>query len=159
MSDLIIRTACDKDVSGIIKLLYQVNQVHADGRPDLFKSGGIKYTEESLVKKLDKADEIIFVAVDATDKVLGYTFCVFEETKENTSVYYKKTLYIDDLCVDENARRLGIGNKLYEYTKAYAKNNNFDRITLHVWECNPNAKIFYESIGMKVMYTAMEDNL
>ena len=43
-----IRRAEEKDIEGIRKLLYQVNQVHADGRPDLFKSGGIKYTEDEL---------------------------------------------------------------------------------------------------------------
>ena len=38
-----IRRAEERDLPGIRKLLFQVNQLHADGRPDLFKSGGIKY--------------------------------------------------------------------------------------------------------------------
>ena len=157
--ELLIRIANENDITGIIKLLYQVNQVHADGRPDLFKNGGIKYTNKDLIEKLKDNNEVIFVATDIDGDVVGYTFCVFEETPENNSVFYKKTLYIDDLCVDEKHRREGIGNRLYEYTRKYAENNGFDRITLHVWECNPDAKHFYESIGMKPMYIAMEDNL
>ena len=43
-----IRRAEARDLPGIRKLLFQVNQLHADGRPDLFKSGGIKYTDDAL---------------------------------------------------------------------------------------------------------------
>lgn len=157
--DFIIRKAEEQDIPGMISLLYQVNQVHADGRPDLFKNGGIKYTEASLAEKLKNTDEIIFVAVDETGFVKGYVFGQFEITEETTSLQPNKTFYIDDLCVDEKERGKHVGAELYKYTQAYARENNFNRITLHVWECNPGAMKFYEAIGFQPLYTAMEVKL
>lgn len=153
-----IRRAKPEDSDGIIRLLYQVNQVHADGRSDLFKSGGIKYTKEDLVDKFNNIDEMIFVAVEE-GKVLGYIFGVIEEVTETTSLYPRKVLYIDDLCVDENERGKHVATKLYDYVKGAAKEMGFYHITLHVWECNPEARAFYEAVGFKPMYTAMEELL
>ena len=150
-----IRKAVKEDAEGIIALLYQVNQVHADGRSDLFKSGGIKYTIDDLAQKFEKEDEIIYVAVE-DGKVLGYIFAVTEYTKETTSLYPHKTLYIDDLCVDEKERGKHVAKSLYEYVKDVAKKDGYYHITLHVWECNPTAKLFYEAMGMQPMYTSME---
>lgn len=153
-----IRRAIPEDSDGIISLLYQVNQVHADGRDDLFKSGGIKYTKEDLVDKFNKPNEMIYVAVE-DGKVLGYIFAVIEETVETTSLYPHKTLYIDDLCVDEAARGKHVATKIYDYVRKIAKEQGFYHITLHVWECNPNARAFYDAVGLKPMYTAMEELL
>lgn len=153
-----IRKAVPSDADGIIKLLYQVNQVHADGRPDLFKSGGIKYTWNDLADKFSKEDEVIYVAVE-DGKVLGYIFGVIEETIETTSLYPHKTLYIDDLCVDADERGKHVATTIYNYVKNVAKEQGFYHITLHVWECNPGAKAFYEAVGLKPMYISMEEIL
>lgn len=155
---MIIRDARFDDTDGIINLLYQVNQVHADGRNDLFKSGGIKYTAEDLKDKIGKKDAPIYVAVE-DDKILGYVFCQIEDTKETTSVKPHRTLYIDDLCVDSVSRGKHVGSALYEYTKEKAKELGVYHITLHVWECNPEARKFYDSLGLCPMYTAMEEIL
>lgn len=150
-----IRRAEEKDIEGIRKLLYQVNQVHADGRPDLFKSGGIKYTEEELKEIINDRTRPVYV-YDEDEIILGYAFIWYEQTKESTSTYAVKSMYIDDLCVDETARGKSVGKQLFEFLKEEAKREACDRITLHVWECNPNAYGFYEHLGMKPLYTNME---
>ena len=43
-----IRRATELDMNGINKLLCQVLMVHHNGRPDLFKAGCKKYTDEEL---------------------------------------------------------------------------------------------------------------
>ena len=67
-----------------------------------------------------------------------------------------KTLYIDDICVDENARGKHIGKTLYEYVLSYAKENDYYNITLNVWTCNPGAMKFYESLGFLPQKIGME---
>lgn len=67
-----------------------------------------------------------------------------------------KTLYIDDICVDENARRQQIGTRLYEAVLAYARETGCYNVTLNVWACNPGAQAFYERCGMKPQKTGME---
>lgn len=156
--DIQIRPAECGDIDGILKLLHQVQNVHADGRPDLFKHGGAKYTAHELEDILSDNHKPIFVAVQQ-NQVLGYIFCAFQIQQGNTSLQPIWDFYIDDLCIDENLRHSGVGKMLYDYAKDFAVANHFDRITLHAWECNQNAVGFYEHLGLKPYYIAMEELL
>ena len=156
-----IRRAQEKDIEGISRLLYRVNQVHADGRPDLFKSGGIKYTSDALRRILadDERPVYVYVADDEKETVCGYAFCIIRYTEETTSIVGHKEMFIDDICVDSEHRREGIGRKLYEYVTKVAKEEKCYNVTLHVWECNPGAVEFYRQLGMKTLNYTMEQRL
>ena len=154
-----IRQANSGDIGGIISLLYQVHKVHADGRPDIFIPGGIKYTEENVKDILENKNTPVFVFVNEDNKVLGYAFYEIKETKGDTSLQDRKTLYIDDLCVDENARGQHIGTALHEHAVSFAKSIGCNSVTLNVWELNDVARKFYEKCGMKPLKTVMEQIL
>ncbi len=66
------------------------------------------------------------------------------------------TLYVDDICVDENARGQGVGRRLFEHVEKYARDEGFYNITLNVWAFNEGARAFYESCGMQVQRYGME---
>lgn len=151
-----IRKAKIKDINDIKQLLSQVLKIHADLRPDIFKNNSIKYTNEELKEILADENRPIFVAVDDRDEVLGYAFCVLKRQPFSTMMYDFKTLYIDDLCVDENARGQHIGKALFDYVTEFAKKQGCYDITLNVWENNNAARKFYESMGMFVKETQME---
>jgi len=151
-----IRRAEERDLSRVNDLLYQVLEVHADGRPDIFVHGTKKYTDQQLLAIFQDEKTPVFVFTDEQDKVQGYAFCIFEEVKGENCLHDMKTLYIDDICIDEKHRRQGIAVKLYEHVKAFAKESGCYRVTLNVWEVNPTARAFYEAMGMKPLKTAME---
>lgn len=143
-----IRRAKKEDIPQIEDLLYQVHKVHSDGRPDLFKAGGKKYTTEELERLIINDERPIFVAED-DGVILGHAFCVFQH--HNIS-----TLYIDDLCVSEKARGHKVGTQLYEFVLDFAKKNGCYNITLSVWACNESAKRFYEKCGLSIQKYGME---
>ena len=151
-----IRRAKLSDMPGINKLLRQVLMVHHNGRPDLFKAGAKKYTDEQLAELIQDDTKPIFVCVDELEEVLGYAFCVWQQHLNNEILTDVKTLYIDDLCVDETRRGQHIGKSLYEYVLAYAKENNFYNVTLNVWSLNESAMKFYEACGLKPQKIGME---
>lgn len=151
-----IRKAKTKDINAIKLLLSQVLKIHADLRPDIFKHNSIKYTDEELKEILVDENRPIFVAADDNDRVLGYAFCVLKSQPFSTMMHNFKTLYIDDLCVDENARGQHIGKALFDYVTEFAKKQGCYDITLNVWENNDSARKFYESMGMFVKETQME---
>lgn len=153
---MVIRRAKNTDMPGINQLLEQVLMVHHNGRPDLFKSGAKKYTDEELVEIIRDDSKPIFVAVDEADKVLGYAFCVFQQHINNNILTDVKTLYIDDLCVEEVLRGQHIGKQLYEYVLAFAKNQGCYNVTLNVWACNESAMRFYEKCGLVPQKVGME---
>lgn len=149
-----IRRAEHKDTDGIMNLLLQVLTVHHNGRPDYFKPNCRKYTEDELAEIIDDDTRPIFVYDDGGVK--GYAFCVMQETKGDNVRCDMKTLYIDDLCVDERSRGKHIGKSLYEYVKKYAKDEGCYNLTLNVWECNPSARAFYDKQGLKPLKTTLE---
>ncbi|MDE7477306.1 MAG: GNAT family N-acetyltransferase [Lachnospiraceae bacterium] len=151
-----IRRAQEKDMGGINSLLCQVLMVHHKGRPDLFKGDTKKYTDEELRALIHDDTRPIFVGVDAQENVLGYAFCVFQQHIDNNILTDIKTLYIDDLCVDENRRGQHIGKTLYEYVLNFAKSQECYNVTLNVWACNESAQRFYESCGLVPQKIGME---
>ncbi len=155
MKDIEIRRAEQNDISDLSRMLYQVHKIHSDARPDIFKPGSKKYTNFDLCKILDDEKRPVFVA-EWDGAVMGYAFCIHKEIKDNRSMSDIKTLYIDDLCVDEYGRGRHIGAALYNFVIDYAKKNGYYNVTLNVWADNPNAVKFYEHMGLKVQKIGME---
>ena len=151
-----IRRAENKDMNGINKLLHQVLMVHHNGRPDIFKLNAKKYTDAELMDILVDNSKPVFVAVDEQEEVLGYAFCVFQQHVNNNILTDIKTLYIDDLCVDEEKRGMHIGKTLYEYVLSFAKGSGCYNVTLNVWSCNESAMKFYEKCGLVPQKVGME---
>ena len=150
-----IRYALKKDIPKIEELLLQVCLVHHNGRPDIFKVG-TKYSEEELKILINDESRPILVSVDENDEVMGYCFCIFQQHASNSVLTNIKTLYIDDLCVDEALRGRHIGKELYEAAVKLAKDSNCYNLTLNVWSCNPSALRFYESCGLSAQKIGME---
>ena len=150
-----IRHAIEKDIPKIGDLLSQVDLVHHNGRPDIFKIGR-KYSDAELRELLRDADRPILVSVDEEDNVRGYCFCMYQQHINNSVLTDIKTLYIDDLCVDEAMRGKHIGRELYEAAVALARENGCYNLTLNVWSCNPSALRFYEKCGLLPQKIGME---
>ncbi|WP_294496655.1 GNAT family N-acetyltransferase [uncultured Gemmiger sp.] len=151
-----IRRASLKDMPRIHELLAQVEEVHHRIRPDLFKGGGRKYTDEELAGILVDDTRPILAAVDENDRLLGYAFCIFQQKIGDNIMTDVKTLYIDDLCVDETLRGQHIGRALYDAAVQYAKNLGCYNLTLNVWASNDTAHRFYESCGLRPLKYGME---
>ncbi len=149
-----VRRAGEQDMPAIMELLKQVNRVHHDGRPDLFKLS-TKYTEDELRKILENDDTPVFVA-DEDGHILGHGFCVMQRPENTRLLNEILTLYIDDICVDETARRRNVGRKICEHIVNYARERGCHNVTLNVWNCNPGAIKFYENLGFKPYKIGME---
>ena len=152
-----IRLSQISDLDGINALLYQVAMVHHNGRPDLFRAGCKKYTDEELCILIEQEQDTRPIFVYEEDGVvLGYAFCMLLDYSEEHVLTPIKSLYIDDLCVDENCRGKHIGTKLFDFVKDYAREIGCYNVTLNVWACNPGALKFYEKCGMQVQKMGME---
>lgn len=151
-----VRKAEERDIPRILELLVQVNLVHHNARPDLFKGPATKYTEDELRGILADEKTPVFVCADETDTVLGYAFCVLKQFVDDNLMTDVKTLYLDDLCVDETIRARRVGRTLYDYVLGYARSLGCYNVTLNVWSCNPNAMRFYKSCGLVPQKVGME---
>ncbi len=151
-----IRRAQERDIPGILALLIQVDMVHHNGRPDLFKGPATKYDEGQLREILKQEETTVFVCADDGGNVLGHAFCMHKQVIGDNVLTDIRTLYIDDICVDENARGQHVGKALYDAVLDYARQQGFYNVTLNVWTLNPGAQRFYEKMGMKPQKVGME---
>ena len=155
MEGQVVRRAKLSDIPAIIGLLKQVNRIHYEGRPDLFKLA-TKYTEDQLSSIIDDDNTPVFICEDAYSKILGHGFCILERPKNTRLLKDILTLYIDDICVDETARGRHVGKAIYDHIIDYARQRGCYNVTLNVWSCNPGAMKFYESLGLTPYKVGME---
>lgn len=151
-----IRRAAEKDIDRINELLGQVLEIHADIRPDIFIPGTTKYTNAELEEMMKDDDKPIYVAVDDEDYVMGYAFCQIRKQPFSNNMIQFDTMFIDDLCVDEEIRGRHVGEALFVFVKEEAKRRNCYDVTLNVWEGNNSARHFYDKMGLKVKESQLE---
>ena len=151
-----IRRAENKDISRLTELLQQVLELHAKIRPDVFIPGTTKYTQEELEGIIKDDMSPIYVATGDDDNVMGYAFCQIKEQPFSNNMIQFKSMFIDDLCVDETYRGQHIGESLFEYVKDRARELGCYEVTLNVWAGNEGAEHFYEKMGMKTKERQME---
>ena len=151
-----IERANSGDIPRVLELLTQVNMVHHNGRPDLFRGPTTKYSAEELETLFRDSRRPVFVYRGGTGEILGYAFCVLNEVRGDRLLQDIRTLYIDDLCVDEKVRGQGVGRALYEYVLDYARREGCYNVTLNVWSLNGPAMKFYEKCGLRPQKVGME---
>lgn len=150
-----VRPAREGDIPAILDLLVQVNMVHHGIRPDLFRGHAVKFSAGDLALLLQDPTSPVFLAEDESGVVLGHCFCQLQQRTDPifTDV---RTLYIDDICVDEAARGTGVGRTLYDHAINYARQSGCYNVTLNVWVGNEAALAFYRHQGMSVQRMTME---
>ena len=108
------------------------------------------------LKSLLKEDNKPVFVYEEEGVILGHAFCVIQTVMNDRLLEDRKTLYIDDICVDETVHKKGIGSALFAYIREYAYHIGCYNITLNVWTCNPGALRFYEKLGMVPQKIGME---
>ena len=151
-----IRKASTKDIPRIKELLQQVLEIHANIRPDIFIPGTTKYTEKELEDILSDENRPIYVATSEEDTCIGYAFCILKNQPFSSNMVPFKSLFVDDLCVDQNTRGQHIGEKLIDHVKEEAKKMGCYEVTLYVWAGNTSAEKFYEKMGFQTKERQLE---
>ncbi len=103
----------------------------------------IRAAKEFLYKRLAAQDTIIYIAY-MDKKAVG-----FSQLFPSFSSVSMQPLYIlNDLYVDKNYRKQGIGGALLNKAKQLCKENNYKGLALQTEKNNP-AQHLYESLGWK----------
>lgn len=152
-----IRPAQLHDIPALESLLEEILQVHHEGRPDIFRASGQKYSQAELASMIENPDQLIFV-YELAGQVVGHLFCQIQEAQSQV-LQPIKTLFIDDLCVASQVRGQGTGKELYHFAQSYAKENGCYNVTLDAWTENAGAVAFYEQLGMKPQKIRMEERV
>lgn len=152
-----IRNAQIEDVNKISELMLQVAKIHSNARKDIFKEKSIEEIKTEFNNRINKINnkENILVA-EEDNNIYGVIIYKIKEVKEHINLKDRTTLWIDELVVDEKARKMGIGRNLFSEVKKIAKEKNYDAVELNCWNFNESAIQFYEKCGMNIQRLIME---
>ena len=152
---MVIRFAKEDELEKINVLRKQVNDLHVEGKPDVFKPG---FNEElqNYVYYIFKDPEQKIVVADKDGEICGFAILHHIYKPENPFMKVRDFLDIDEFCVDEKHRREGIATAMVEFIKNFAKEQGYHRLELNMWEFNQDALAFYEAAGFDTFRRYME---
>ena len=153
-----VRFAQESELGRVNELRRQVNDLHAAGRPDLFRPEFSRELQDFIRVIWDDPGKKILVAEQA-GTVCGYAVLHLVHKPESPSKLERDYLDIDEFGVDEAFRRQGAATAMIDFIRAYAKEQGFRRIELNMWEFNRDALAFYEAVGFSTYRRYMEMTL
>lgn len=138
--------ATEADLIRVNALQKQVNDLHVDGRPDIFTPGFSDELRDHVYTIFATPDQKIVVC--EKDGVLtGVAVLNHIIRPETPYMRVRDDLDIDEFCVVEAHCRSGIGTELMTFIRSYAKEKGFAKAELNMGEFNEDALRFYESVG------------
>lgn len=150
-----VRFAKKEELPRVNKLREQVSDVHAKGRPDIFRDNFCQELQDSIYGVWESSQSDVLVVI-REDQICGFATVEYIDKPLTPYTLARKYYHIKEFGVDEAYRRQKVATELFEYIKEHAKKSGFDKIELNVWEFNEGAVRFYESVGFLTYRRYME---
>jgi len=93
------------------------------------------------------------------DVPAGYLLLIARTRTETAIRHADRTLEIDQMSVNPEHRRMGLGKALVDRALEIARAESFDRVRLTVWSDTEAAKAFYRTVGFSTFRESMEIEL
>ena len=153
-----IRFAREEDLEGINELRRQVHELHAAGKPEVFKPGFPPELRDHVRTVFRDPTQKILLCEEA-GKPVGFAVLHSIHKPETPFMVEREFLDIDEFGVDAAHRRQGIATAMIRFLTAWAKEADFDRVELNMWEFNQEALAFYEQAGFQTYRRYLELSL
>ncbi|MDN5687365.1 MAG: GNAT family N-acetyltransferase [Brachybacterium sp.] len=141
-----VRDATSEDADALTNLAIQVQTLHAEGRPDLFRPAHEGALRDFLIDRL-AAGVIVLIAEADDGRALGYLLADVASRPESPFLCPHTSLYVHHIAVDQDARRQHVGALLMAEILDRAQQASADTIRLDSWSFNEEAHRFFEAQG------------
>ena len=152
---MIIRFAKENELVRVNELRKQVNDLHVEGKPEVFKAGFNDELRDHIYNIWDDPEQEIVVA-DLDGTICGFAVLHHIVKPATPFMYERDFIDVDEFCVDKDYRRQGVASEMITFMRNYAREKGFNRIELNMWEFNQDALAFYEAVGFKTYRRYME---
>ena len=153
---MIIRNLKLEDFDDVNNLFMQLHNSEMEQRPDLFRKIEKPTTSRAWDFEASLTDKSkIMIGAEVDGKIVG--FVIVQIRRAEYKIQTPRTFaYFENIVVDENYRRQGIGTAIYQEGVKRAKEQGATSMELKVWNFNTGAIQFYQSLGMSVQSLTME---
>lgn len=150
-----VRFAKEEELERINEIRKMVNDVHVDGRPDIFK-GGFEENLRDYIYEIWKAENKDIIVAERDGVICGFACIQIVDKPENPFMNARRYVDVDEFGVDEKFRRQGVATEMIEFIREDAGKWGINRVELNMWEFNEGALAFYESVGFRTYRRYME---
>ena len=155
MNECVLRLAYAEELPRVFELKRQIHQLHVDGDPERFKP--IRSMEDFVQHASGEGMHLLLAEYNG--EVLAYALLREIHRPETVNMLPRNAMEVDEFCVGESVRRMGIGRKLMQKVLQFSKEKGFSRLELNVWSFNDDAMRFYEAFGFQTERLYMKMNL
>ncbi len=142
-----VRLATVSDADIISSLNFDVQRLHYNAHPHLFKPPSPEVFPAGLISELIcKPDNYFYVAVE-DDKPVGYIYITIRRQPENSFRYAFDMVYIDQISMRPEHRHKGGGRLLLQEAVKLAHSLDIKLVALDTWAFNSTAHAFFEEFG------------
>ena len=156
--DFEVRYAVLSDLPQVNVLRKQINDLHANGRPDIFRDDFCDAMQKRLYDHFAAEDSDVIVAVQG-ETVCGFAMVEYIRRPESPYCHPRSFYRVAEFGVDAAFRRQGIATALIAFCREEARKKGFLRMELDMWEFNEGALKFYESVGFRTYRRYMEQDI
>ena len=156
MENLIVRYAEKCELTAVNVIRRQVNDLHVNGRPDIFRADGWQYIAPLINTRFEDSENGGVIVAVLNGGIVGFATVQYIVKPASPYGLERRFYRIEEFGVDEDHRRMGIATALIDFAKKDAKERGFDKIELDMWEFNETALAFYESMGFRTYRRYME---
>ena len=153
--DFSIRKATEGDYEDLCALYAEVDALHRDAVPGVFRTpGGPPRTKEFVCGILADESAALFVA-ESNGRIVGMACARIRQAPEIPILVPRRYARIEELVVLKRFQRQGIGRALADKAHEWALGKQVGQVELNVWEFNAAAISLYEKLGYKTAYRTM----
>jgi len=136
------------DAGILAKLNYDVQMIHHEIAPNLFKAHNQEDVRSFFEKYLKNDDVEAYVCLE--DGIpFGYMMIAVRASHDSPMQHACKMLNLDHICVQKDSKGKGAGKALVNYAKDLAKQRGIKRIIMNYWSDNEQSGQFFSKQGFK----------
>ncbi len=144
--EVTMRRARMDDYQRLCELFAEVDALHVERFPELFRMAQPARDREYIRQILEDELSAIFVA-EAAGELAGFVQVMVRDAPPVEVMVPRRFAVVDTLGVSEKHRRLGIGKALMEKAEQFAAERGAGDVELNVYLFNQGAVRFYEELG------------
>lgn len=151
--DIAVRFAEEKDYDQVEIIVKQVQKMHSEWRPDIYKNVEVLLPFDMYMDYVNNRELVVATLDRGT--VIGILI-YFTRNISGGPMVERKVMFIDSMGVDKKYRGQGIGHELFAFVRNICNEQNYDGLELQVNAKNNAAKRMYEKYGFTEKSITME---
>jgi diamine N-acetyltransferase len=153
------RVATLADYQSICDLFNQVDQLHRDNLPRIFRPFTGPVREIEYIESLLTDDQTLLLPAEIEGEIAAVVLAQVFQTRDLPVLVQRRFVVVDTLVIDALYRRQGVGRRLMQEVEGWGIKKGASTIELNVYEFNREAIEFYQSSGYQTLLRRMAKEL